>query len=141
MARSRSSWLLLPVGFVIAYVPTVWALWLPLRRAWIVPHKGDASFISYWEGEVFGYVVIQILSSVLLALICALPVPTRRRDAVTIGGLTGLATAVLDRFITGASFFGSPVAVGGIIVALFLSLRSVKNRSTHSAGSIVGPSS
>lgn len=119
---------MLPVGFVIAYVPTVWVLWVPLRHAWIIEHNGDASFIPYWEGEAFAYVAIQIFSSVLLALFCALPVPTRRRDAVTIGGLTGFATGFLDRFVPRISFFGSPVAVGGAMIVLLLLLRSVKNR-------------
>jgi hypothetical protein len=135
MGRSRWNWILLPVGFTIAYALTWSATSLPLHRAWTGSQKrGDFfSMHVYWVGEVSAYFAIQIFSSIILAVICSVAVPTARRKALIIGGLTGVATALLDWLSARASFVGSPLVVGGVCIALLFCLRLAKDRNFHGA--------
>jgi hypothetical protein len=139
MAYSRWNWLLLLVGFAVAYEAATWTVWVPLNHSVVIAQQGT-TFVPYWEGQVFAFAAIRILAAELLSVICfVFPPSARGRQMFSVGALMGIATSVLDRFgfnwvnaragFLGA-LFGIPMLSGGILVAHFV----YKSRKLRSSG-------
>jgi hypothetical protein len=124
MGRPRWHWLLFPVGFGIANEAITWTLWVPLSRSTI-----NAQNVHYWEGQVFAFAAIRLLSVVLLSLSwIAFAPPALRWQTFTIGAVTGVVTSFVDRFCWDwvnnhagylVALFGIPLVSSSVLILLF----------------------
>jgi hypothetical protein len=129
---SRWNWLLAPLGFGVSYRLVLWLYWLPERRRWIAAHGGDATSVAFGEGELDGLTLSMTIDSLFLFVICCAIAPRARpREALVIGGLTALISAVFQRLLwnffegkfgslgSGFAFHGIPIMVGCVLVFAF----------------------
>ena len=137
--QSRWNWLVLPMGFAIAFRAALWLYWLPERNAWIVAHGGDSASAAYGEGEMDARAVLYTMSPLVLSLACcAIGAAPSLRRVFVFGILSAGATLALA-VTTGpwlAEHLGGSVAIHAPALAatlVFLAYHYARRARLHSA--------